>query len=484
MTSHHQQFHHEFHPSILRAYDIRGIVGTTLFAQDAFAIGLGFAQIAAQRQAKNTPKIAPIIAVGYDGRISSPELAEALGKGLIAGGAHVVSIGMGPTPMLYFADRELACDGAIQITGSHNPKDYNGFKMVIGHRSFYGDDITALGQMMAEGVTISDAGTQEQIDVMDDYIARLVQDAITPHSDDSAVRDATFVWDTGNGAAGPAVRALIGKLAGAHALLFEEVDGTFPNHHPDPVDPHTLAFLKQACDEAGALCGLGFDGDGDRLGVIDAKGRQVPGDMLTAFLALEFLSRHQGEVVLFDVKSSAVAMALVKQAGGKPEIWKTGHSHMKSRMAEIGCELAGEMSGHIFIKDGYYGFDDALYVAVRVLRTMVATGQTITQFMDDLPPSYTSPECRVPCDDDIKFSVMAALADTAQSQADAKQTDVLVIDGIRVQDDQGWWLIRASNTEACLVVRAEGVNEAALEQKISELQALLASQNIHWTYQG
>ena len=207
--------------------------------------------------------------------------------------------------------------------------------------------------------------------------------------------------------------------------------------------------------------------------------------MLTAFLAREFLSRRQGEVVLFDVKSSAVAMALVKQAGGKPEIWKTGHSHMKSRMAEIGCELAGEMSGHIFIKDGYYGFDDALYVAVRVLRTMIATGQTITQFMDQLPPSFTSPECRVACDDDMKFSVMESLADTAKAKAQSggKEVSVLLIDGIRVQDDDGWWLIRASNTEACLVVRAEGVNEVALNKKITELQDILASQDISWTYQ-
>ena len=475
-------YHHEFHPSILRAYDIRGIVGTTLFAEDAFAIGVGIAKITAQRQEKATPKIA----LGYDGRISSPELADALEKGLIAAGAHVITIGMGPTPMLYFADQALACDGAIQITGSHNPKDYNGFKMVIGHRSFFGDDITALGKMMAQGVSLGEAGGHEHSDVLDDYIARLMQDAITPSLADNIFGDASYVWDTGNGAAGPAVRALIGRLSGRHDLLFEEVDGTFPNHHPDPVDPHTLAYLRQACDAAGALCGFGFDGDGDRLGVIDAKGRQVPGDMLTAFLAREFLSRRQGEVVLFDVKSSAVAMQLVKQAGGKPEIWKTGHSHMKSRMAEIGCELAGEMSGHIFIKDGYYGFDDALYVAVRVLRTMIATGQTITQFMDQLPPSFTSPECRVACDDDIKFSLMASLADTAKAKAQSKgkEVNVLLIDGIRVQDDDGWWLIRASNTEACLVVRAEGVNEAALDKKIKELQEILASQDISWTYQA
>jgi len=434
---------HKFHPTILRAYDIRGIIGTTLSDKDAFAIGLGFAHMIAKRRGLSSPKIA----VGYDGRISSPDLAEALADGLAQGGAHVVEIGMGPTPMLYFADRALACDGAIQITGSHNPKDYNGFKMVCAHQSFYGDDIIALGALMAQGITLPNQlpdhqpnqGSRTKISVFDDYIARLAQDA--------APLMGHFVWDTGNGAAGP----------------------------------HTLTFLREACDASDALCGLGFDGDGDRLGMIDAKGRQVPGDILTAFLALEFLSRRPGEVILFDVKSSAAAMRLVEQAGGKPQIWKTGHSHMKSRMRQIGCELAGEMSGHIFIKDGYYGFDDALYVAVRVLATMAHTGQTITQFMDNLPPSFTSPECRVDCADDVKFDIMEQLAATAKARYGDR--DVLVIDGIRVQDKSGWWLIRASNTEACLVVRAEGIDEAALDEKIGELTQLLASCSISWDYQ-
>ena len=462
-------FSHKFHPTILRAYDIRGIIGQTLSEDDAYAIGVGFAHITAKRQEIAMPKIA----VGYDGRISSPGLSKALINGLKAGGARVLSIGMGPTPMLYFADRELSCDGAIQITGSHNPKDYNGFKMVIGHSSFYGDDITALGAMMAQGITLHSQGISEDVAIFDDYIARLVKDAPTLGD--------CFVWDTGNGAAGPAVRALITQLSGTHELLFEEVDGTFPNHHPDPVDPHTLGFLRDARQAAAALCGLGFDGDGDRLGMIDAKGRQVPGDILTAYLASELLLRKKGEVILFDVKSSAVAMRLVEQAGGKPEIWKTGHSHMKSRMAEINCQLAGEMSGHIFIKDGYYGFDDALYVAIRVLKTMVETGVTITQYMDDLPPSFTSPECRVPCDDEVKFAKMDALA--AKAKQDNADKDILLIDGIRVQDDDGWWLIRASNTESSLIVRAEGRDEATLAEKITQLTQLLASQDIIWDYQ-
>ena len=462
MTASSEIFSHKFHPTILRAYDIRGIIGNTLAEEDAFAIGALFANCLDGSLKK--------VAVGRDGRLSSPALSKALIDGLIAGGAHVIDIGLGPTPQLYFADRILDCDGAIQITGSHNPKDYNGFKMVKTHLSFYGDDIQKLGQMGRAGVMLTHDGSYQEHSVFDDYISKL--------ADGLAHDERPLIWDTGNGAAGPAVAALIEKLKGTHHLLFAEVDGNFPNHHPDPVDPHTLGFLRDARDEMNADCGLGFDGDGDRLGVIDAKGRQVPGDLLTAFLALEYLQRKPGAEILFDVKSSQTAMTIVRQAGGVASLWKTGHSHMKSRMVETGCELAGEMSGHIFIKDGYYGFDDALYVAVRLLQTMHRTGQTITDFMDNLPQSFASPECRVPCDDERKFADMTALADAAMRQFSDR--DVIVIDGVRVMDETGWWLIRASNTEAALVVRAEGVDETALATKVDELQSLLSQRSISW----
>ena len=459
-------FTHEFHPSILRAYDIRGIVGKTLDEQDAYAIGFGFAK----KVQSNCQIDAPRIIIGYDGRITSPALSKALADGLTDGGANVIDIGLGPTPMLYFADIHLKGDGAIQITGSHNPKDYNGFKMVISHRSFYGDDIQQLGQSVRQGLAITHKGSYERQDIFGLYIQQLHENC--------EIDDLNLVWDTGNGAAGPAVLALTDQIGGAHSTLFTDVDGTFPNHHPDPVDPHTLSFLREACAKVQADCGLGFDGDGDRLGIIDAKGRQVPGDMLTAYLATEYLSRHKGQTILFDVKSSKVAMDIVTKAGGKPELWKTGHSHMKSRMAEIGCALAGEMSGHIFIKDNYHGFDDALYVAMRVLQTMTKTQKSITQFMDELPASFTSPECRVDCDDDIKFDVMDTLQAHVKNQYD--ESTLTLIDGIRVTQDDGWWLIRASNTEAALVVRAEGDDETALEAKITAIKDLLARQNIQW----
>ena len=460
-------FTHEFHASILRAYDIRGIFGKTLFEKDAYAIGFGFAN-AIQN---HTSKDMPTIAIGRDGRLTSPELSRSLAQGLVDGGAEVIDIGLGPTPMLYFADIHFDCDGAIQITGSHNPKDYNGFKMVQAHRSFYGEAIQQLGHSTLTGLPQKTKGHYRVEEVFDLYVRQLHESC--------EIDDFTLIWDTGNGAAGPAVEALTHNLKGAHTTLFTDVDGHFPNHHPDPVDPHTLSFLRDACKAALADCGLGFDGDGDRLGVIDAKGRQVPGDLLTAYLATEFLSRHPGETILFDVKSSKTAMDIVRQAGGKAELWMTGHSHMKSRMVESGCQLAGEMSGHIFIKDQYHGFDDALYVAMRVLQTMTKTKTSITAFMDALPPSYTSPECRVECDDNVKFDVMDALQALVKTQYDAQ--NITLIDGIRVNENDGWWLIRASNTEAALVVRAEGINETALNAKINDLRKLLATQNIHWS---
>ena len=460
-------FTHEFHASILRAYDIRGIVGKTLFEKDAYAIGFGFAN-AIQN---HTSKDMPTIAIGRDGRLTSPELSRSLAQGLVDGGAEVIDIGLGPTPMLYFADIHFDCDGAIQITGSHNPKDYNGFKMVQAHRSFYGEAIQQLGHSTLTGLPQKTKGHYREEEVFDLYVRQLHEGC--------EIDDYTLIWDTGNGAAGPAVEALTHNLKGAHTTLFTDVDGHFPNHHPDPVDPHTLSFLRDACKAASADCGLGFDGDGDRLGVIDAKGRQVPGDLLTAYLATEFLSRHPGETILFDVKSSKTAMDIVRQAGGKAELWMTGHSHMKSRMVESGCQLAGEMSGHIFIKDQYHGFDDALYVAMRVLQTMTKTKTSITAFMDALPPSYTSPECRVECDDNVKFDVMDALQALVKTQYDAQY--ITLIDGIRVNENDGWWLIRASNTEAALVVRAEGINETALNAKINDVRTLLATQNIHWS---
>ena len=444
---------HHFDPTILRAYDIRGIIDVTLTGDDAYAIGAGFAAIIRASGGKT-------VVIGRDGRLSSPMLSEHLAKGLTDGGMAVTDIGTGPTPMLYFADRITNADGAIQITGSHNPPQYNGFKMVLGHQPFFDDDIQALGKAMADGVERSDGGHYQRMDMEKQYL-----DALLDYAGDlNAINHMAFVWDCGNGAAGPMVERLTASLPGTHHVLFSDIDGTFPNHHPDPVDPETLHLLRQSVTDHDAVIGIGFDGDGDRIGLIDTKGRQVAGDVLTAYLSGGVLRRHPGADIIFDVKSSLVALDQVSAKGGRPQLWKTGHSHMKTRLKEISAPLAGEMSGHLFIADGWYGFDDALLAAVAVLKEMAETGQDITQFGDELPAVFATPEMRIPCLETEKFGLVDAVANAVRLETDANISEVNTIDGIRVTNDDGWWLIRASNTGAELVARAEGKNETALNR--------------------
>jgi phosphomannomutase len=458
---------HKFDSTILRSYDIRGQFGLTLKTDDAFAIGAGFGH-----QIKTTS--AGRVAVGRDGRLSSPNLSAALIDGLKQAGCKVYDIGIGPTPMLYYADRHLNCDGAIQVTGSHNPPDYNGFKIIRDHQSYFGDDIQNLGKASALGLSLAGAGTSEQISVFDNYIDRLRQNI--------DFGDFSIVWDTGNGAAGPAVDALVTGISGTHKTLFTDVDGRFPNHHPNPVDPETLKFLKEQVQTANADCGIGFDGDGDRIGVIDKTGRQVSGDLLTAFLSLDILDRHNGADILFDVKSSSTALDIVRRAGGKPHLWRTGHSHMKKRLKELDAPLAGEMSGHIFIADDFYGFDDALYAACRFLSQLAHMKQnrneSLTDFLDQLPPSFTTPECHIHCLDGEKFTVVKRLSQQINAVMPAEQINL--IDGVRLTTASGWCLIRASNTEPALVARAEGENEAALNEMIQFLRNQLKAAGISW----
>ena len=453
------------HPSILRAYDIRGICDQTLSPADATAIGRAFAACLASKSFGNK------VVVGRDGRLSSPQLAAALIDGLVDGGANVTDIGCGPTPMLYFAATHLDADGAIQVTGSHNPPTHNGFKMVMDGKSFFGEEITELGARCARGVPSKSGGRCEILSIFDEYVNRLLQSA--------DAGDLSVVWDCGNGASGPVTDAVVERLTGKHQVLFSEVDGTFPNHHPNPVDPETLEILRAAVKSESADLGIGFDGDGDRIGIVDARGRQVPGDLLTAYLARDVAKRHPGETMLLDVKSSQLAVDMMSAAGADAAIWKTGHSHMKNKMAETGSPLAGEMSGHIFIADDYFGFDDAIYVALRILTQMVRTGQSITAFMDVLPEQHATPELRIDCADDRKFAVMEKLqAVVAQNYA---AEAINTIDGVRVTGTTGWWLIRASNTEAALVARAEAVSPEALTQLTSEIQAALADADLSWS---
>ncbi len=436
---------HRFHPTILREYDIRGIVGETLFAEDARAIGRAFATMLRREGGQR-------VCVGYDGRLSSPELEAALVEGLVASGAEVLRIGLGPTPMMYFAVHHLDTDGGIQVTGSHNPPNHNGFKMMFGKAAFFGPRIRELGRIAAEGTFATGDGRVTECAVFDAYIDRLVRDF-------RGTRPVDAVWDAGNGAAGPAMEAVAARLPGRHLCLFAEVDGRFPNHHPDPTVPENLAALRRAVVEGGYEVGIGFDGDGDRIGVVDGKGRIIYGDQLLGILAADVLARHPGATIIADVKASQLLFDEIARLGGRPLMWKTGHSLIKAKMVETGAPLSGEMSGHIFYKDGFYGHDDALYVAVRLLDILARGSRSLAEIRDSLPEVHNTPEIRFDCPDETKFAVIEKVA--AALRAEGAEVDET--DGVRVRTPEGWWLLRASNTQAVLVARAEARSAEGLE---------------------
>ncbi len=367
-------FAHTFNPTMLREYDIRGIVGDTLHEADAFAIGRCFGSVVARNGGTST-------AVGYDGRISSPVLEKALVAGLRASGMEVVRIGRGPTPMLYYAATVLKTGGAVMLTGSHNPPNYNGFKMMLAGKPFFGRQIQEIGRMAAAGDVVAEAaGSERTIDISEEYIDRVAKDW------DGGARALNVVWDNGNGAAGDVLQQLVKKLPGTHTVLFPEIDGTFPNHHPDPTVAKNLEALVAEVAARGADLGIAFDGDADRIGVVDDGGAMMFGDQLLVILARDVLKQHPGATIIADVKASQVLFDEVARAGGKPLMWKTGHSLIKAKMAETGCPLAGEMSGHIFFNDRWYGFDDALYAAVRLLGIIARGSEKVS--------AISAPPCR------------------------------------------------------------------------------------------
>lgn len=446
---------HQFHPTSLREYDIRGIIGETLGEGDAYAIGRGFGTLVARAGGK-------AVAVGYDGRTSSPLLEAALVKGLNDSGIHAVRVGEGPTPMLYYGSETLGVDGGIQITGSHNPPNYNGFKMVFQGRPFYGADIQKLGVMAAHGDWDEGSAGSEQVDIMDRYVDRLVED----------FQGGTFRigWDAGNGAAGPALEKLVAKLPGEHFTLYTDVDGTFPNHHPDPTEEKNLADLKALVAGKGLDFGIAFDGDGDRIGAIDGEGRVIWGDQLLSIFAEPVLKELPGATIIADVKASQALFDRVAELGGTPVMWKTGHSLVKSKMKETGSPLAGEMSGHIFFKHRYYGFDDALYAAVRLIEASHLLGKSVTQLRSEMPAMVNTPEMRFQVDEARKFAVVDEVL--ARLEADGAAVDRT--DGARVNTADGWWLLRASNTQDVLVARAEAKDETGLERLLAQIDEQLA----------
>jgi phosphomannomutase len=446
---------HRFDPTSLREYDVRGIVGKALGPADAVAIGRGFGT--AVRRAGGTR-----VAVGYDGRLSSPMLETALIEGLARSGIDVVRVGLGPTPMTYFAEATLEVDGAVQITGSHNPADYNGFKMVLHHRSFFGEDIQSLARMAETEDWETGAGDVTDADIVDLYVDRLLQDF-----DGGAYR---IGWDTGNGAAGPIVERIVRRLPGEHHLIFTDVDGHFPNHHPDPTVEANLADLKALVRDKGLDFGLAFDGDGDRLGAVDGQGRVIWGDQLLSILAEPVLRALPGATIIGDVKASQALFDRIAELGGKPLMWKSGHSLMKTKMQETGAPLAGEMSGHIFFAHQWYGFDDAIYAGLRLIRAIRESGGSLDALHDAMAPMVNTPELRFPVPEERKFAVVDEVLD----RLEASGATVNRTDGARVDTADGWWLLRASNTQDVLTARAEAKDQAGLHRLMAQIDEQLA----------
>lgn len=442
-----------FDPAILREYDIRGQIGKNLGEEDAFTLGLAFGSFVKDRGGER-------FCVGYDGRHSSPALTQALIEGLKATGAQVENIGLGPTPMLYFAVKERGADAGIMVTGSHNPADYNGFKMALRGGPVFGEMIQTLGRIAAAGAFAQGEGRAETLDIRVRYTERLLADLTN-------TRPLKIAWDAGNGAAGEILERLTASLPGEHILLYEDIDGAFPNHHPDPtvdknLDDLIRTVLAQDCD-----LGIAFDGDGDRIGVVDEKGHILRCDTLMTIYAHDVLKDHPGAPIIGDVKCSQVMFDEIERLGGQPVMWKTGHSLVKAKMAELKAPLAGELSGHIFFADRYYGYDDALYCAVRLINALEdSSGQGLSALTAHLPVLYNTPEVRVEVEEEKKFALVPRIIEHLQAQ-DTPGIMLDTIDGVRVKTADGWWLIRPSNTQNVLVARAESHSAEGLERLIN-----------------
>jgi phosphomannomutase len=442
-------------PSIFKAYDIRGVVPSTLTEEVAEALGRAFGTVARKEGEK-------VVAVGRDGRLSGPSLSAALVRGLVASGVDVIDVGMVTTPMLYFAANTL-CSSGIQVTGSHNPKDYNGFKMVMAGRAIYGDEIQALRQMMESSGWDQPArpGTIRNVNVLAPYRDRIV-------SDIKLARPLRIVVDCGNGVAGASAPEIYRAIGCEVIEMFSEVDGNFPNHHPDPSKPENLRDLIAKLKETGADLGLAFDGDGDRLGIITRGGNNIYPDRQMMLFARDVLSRVPGGTILYDVKCTQRLGPAISEAGGQPLMFKTGHSLIKAKMRQVNSPLGGEMSGHIFFKERWYGFDDGTYAGCRLLE-ILSRSPDPSAVLDALPTSFSTPELNVKCEEGEPHRVIGEVVKLASFPA----AEVSTIDGLRVDWPDGFGLLRASNTTPVLVLRFEGHTEQALHRIEGEMLALL-----------
>lgn len=451
---------HKFDPKILKAYDIRGIFGQNLFDIDAFTVGRCFGTILRDRGKKR-------VCVGRDGRKSSPQLERALVDGLMACGLDVVRIGLVSTPVLYFAEHALDADGAIMVTASHNPAEYNGFKMCLDKKSFYGDDIQTFASLASQGIYADGQGTSVDVSILPQYISLIRKDFETFYAHNKPL---TVVWDCGSGAVCSVIHRLLAGLPGKHIPIFDTLDPEFTAHEPDPTIEANLTDLKKAIAQHNADLGIAFDGDGDRLSVVDSEGHMLHGDQLLQLFATEVLTLHAGAGVIADVKASQTCFDYIESLGGKAYMAKTGHAHIKQKLRESQALLAGEMSGHMFFADRYYGFDDATYAALRVVGIVSQEGFSVPLWRKSLPHVVNTPELAIPCQEHQKAEVVKNLL------AQLRHTGVKVIDidGVRAVYPQGWWLLRASNTSEKLVARAEAASEIDLKWLLQELSSRIA----------
>ncbi|HEX6102153.1 MAG TPA: phosphomannomutase/phosphoglucomutase, partial [Alphaproteobacteria bacterium] len=435
--------------------DLRGRVGETLGEEDALALGRAVAAVARAEERSR-------LAVAYDGRLSSPALERALVEGLARSGICVTRLGRGPTPLLYYSIQELGLDGGIMVTGSHNPPDENGFKIVLGSEPFQGARIAALGRIAEAGAFIDGIGRVEEADLRRRYASALAAEL-------RGERGLSVAWDCGNGATGEVLGAILRELPGRHLLLNAEIDGRFPAHHPDPTVPRNLEQLQEAVREHGLDLGIAFDGDGDRIGLVDGGGFILWADQLMILLAEAILKDRPGAPIVADVKASQTLFDAIAAAGGRPILSPSGYTLIRSRMLAERAPLAGEMSGHIFFNDGWTGYDDALYVAMRTLKVLARSGESLAAFRKRLPAVVSTPELRIPCPDGSKAAVVSAIAERLRREG--RELDET--DGVRVREGGGWWLLRASNTQPVLAGRCEADSIEGLARLREQLAALL-----------
>jgi len=434
-------------PLIFREYDIRGVAETDLTDDGVFRLGQAYGTYALERGAARC-------VVGRDARLSGPRITRAVTDGILSTGLAVIDIGMVPTPVFYYAFFNLDADAGVMVTASHNPPEYNGFKVGLNKTTIFGEEIQRLRALMDEGGFRKGRGNRREHDVIPDYLAMCRSKVTIP----GPLR---VVFDPGNGTAGVLLERLLADTPVEPTFINLEPDGTFPAHPPDPTVPAYMRQLTATVRATSADCGIGFDGDGDRIGAVDETGATVYGDRLLGVCAAEVIRQHPGAAVVFEVKCSQGLVEYIESLGGRPLMWKTGHSLIKAKMKEEGALIAGEMSGHLFFRDDYYGYDDALFASLRLLRIISSTGRRLSELAGDLPRYYATPEIRVDCPDELKFEVVAALRDRFR-----KEYQVIDIDGARVVFPDGWGLVRASNTQPVIVLRFE----ARTAERLPEIQ--------------